>query len=705
MKKTNLPKKEKAAKTKNVTVSRKKSIRTTLFTGFLFPVLMLLILGIVSYLTASNTIKTKYEESSMNTVTAMGMYADTLTSGLASRALEQLSDPDLKQYYEVYYDNTAENWFDYYLNAKNQLLHIFNSTSYLENYYVIPEAGSVMSSPRTEWGPNTYTDFMASDIGQSFASNIAKKNGWFGYHASIDAANGSNGEEYAFTYVQKFLTANVYLLFDWSMDSVETMLEEIDFGENSISALISSDGREVARRRTVDAEGNDSLEAPAETIFLDTDFYQESLASKEAYSDYVRWNGDTYLYIYSPIGKTGISLCSLVPQKNIVAEVSAIRNLTVLIVVIAAAIAIVLGNHLAGGIGKTVKDFSHSLKKISEGDLTQEVQINRKDEFGALGQVLNDTIKNIRELMTDMKQFGGNVNQMADEISAQTDTFNESIQNISIGIDDVAQGLQAQAEETEKSNERMQEFAGRLNGIHSETAQMSGAISAATEVIHKGQIIIHELNTKAHTTADITNILVENVSGVREHSMQIEGVIDTINSIAEQTNLLSLNASIEAARAGENGRGFAVVAEEIRKLAEQSAAAAGEVQQRLNKMSVMTEKTTQSAEETKNIVADQGVALAETITVFGVIEEKVRELVGGLQTIVDGMAQINTDKDELQSSVMNISMAAETAAASIEEVTATLDEQIEGIAKLAENMGRMEKETFVLEESMNQFKI
>jgi len=294
---------------------------------------------------------------------------------------------------------------------------------------------------------------------------------------------------------------------------------------------------------------------------------------------------------------------------------------------------------------------------------------------------------------------------MADGVSAQTDSFNESIRNISIGIEDVAQGLQAQAEETDKSNSRMQQFAGRLNNIHAETAQMSGVITGATEVIHKGQVIIQELNEKARTTAEITGILVENVNGVREHSSEIEGIIDTINNIADQTNLLSLNASIEAARAGENGRGFAVVAEEIRKLAEQSAKAAGEVQHRLDAMAVMTGKTTQSAKETQNIIAVQGVALNETIAVFGVIEEKVSELINGLQTIVDGMSQINADKEELQASVMNISMAAETAAAAIEEVTASLDEQIDGIAKLAENMDSMKKETSVLEESMNQFKI
>lgn len=244
----------------------------------------------------------------------------------------------------------------------------------------------------------------------------------------------------------------------------------------------------------------------------------------------------------------------------------------------------------------------------------------------------------------------------------------------------------------------MKQFGGNVT-------QMSGAIINTTEVVHKGQVIIRELSEKARTTAEITDILVENVSGVRDHSTEIEGIIDTINNIADQTNLLSLNASIEAARAGENGRGFAVVAEEIRKLADQSAKAAGEVQQRLNAMSVMTERTTQSAEETQTIVAAQGAALTETITVFGVIEEKVSELVNGLQTIVDGMTQINTDKDELQASVMNISMAAETAASSIEEVTASLDEQVGGISRLAENTISMKKETSVLEESMNHFRI
>lgn len=684
---------------------KKKSIRTTLFAGFVFPVLMIVVLGVVSYATASQTIMKKYEDSALNTVTAMSMYGETLTTSIASKALEQVNNADMKEYYENYYSNTDVQWIEYYGDAKSMLLQMYNSTSYVSNYYVVPENGLAMSSLKTDLDEGAYSRFMNSDIGKSFAEKKSLKNGWFGYHTLLDAENNSGNQEYAFAYVQKFLSTNVFLVLEWSLESAEEMLEQIDFGKESITALVSADGKEIARIRTAGSEGSDTLETLEEDVFLAADFYEKSVELQEATSDYVTWNGESYLYVYAPLGNSGIGLCGLIPQKNIVAEVSTIRNLTVFIVILASVMAILVGNYLASGISKTVNLICTSLGKIAKGDLTQKVDVKRKDEFGELGHVLNDTIENIRMLMMDMKRFGRNVNRMADDISERTEAFNESIQNISVGVGEFANGLQVQVEETDKSNDKMREFAERLNDIHVETVQMSGSIHEATEAIHQGQIIIKELNGKAQTTASITDVLVENVSGVQKQSIEIEGIIDTINSIAEQTNLLSLNASIEAARAGEHGRGFAVVAEEIRKLAEQSAGAASEVQQRLSSMAVMAEKTTRSAEETQSIVASQGASLNQTIAVFGVIEERVEELVNGLQVIVGGMGQINTDKDEIQMSVKKISTETENAAASTQEVTATLDEQVGVIAKIAENMEYLKKEIGVLEKSIDSFKI
>lgn len=698
------PEAKKALKADSKKKGKKMSIRVTLNIGFLLPVAMMIVLGVVSYSVASDTIMKKYENSSLDTISAMSLYGENLTDGISSRALEQVAKSEVRTYYEEYGDNTDPAWIDYFTNAKSAL-HQLGSTEYISNYYMISETGTPICSDGTKYGAELYKKFLSSDIGTYFKENKNQKNGWFGYHSAIDEKNGSDGSDYAFTFAQKFISSDNYLLIDWKMESVEEILAKINFGENCIGALVSDDGREIVRMGMVDENGNEVLAEVVEEVFTNADFYTAAEEKGELESSYVTWKGATYLFLYAPLGETGINICGLIPQKNIIQEVSTIRNLTVIIVIIAAIIAILLGSFIAGGIGKTVRIISKGLKQVAEGDLTQQFRVKRKDELGELGDVLNNTIGKIRILMEEMKRFGGNVNQMADDVSEQTEAFKESINNISIGVGEVANGMQVQVGETNTGNEKMQGFAQQLDYIYTETAQMSTAIEGANAAIHQGQVIINDLSNKAQTTADITNVLAGDVSGVQKHSIEIEGIIDTINSIAEQTNLLSLNASIEAARAGEQGRGFAVVAEEIRKLADQSAAAAGEVQQILNQMSVITEKTTRSAQETQSIVAEQGISLNQTVEVFGVIEERVKELVNGLQIVVNGMGQINTDKDVLQNSIVNISMEAETAAASVQEITSTLDEQVGVLAKLADNVEYLKKETGVLDDSINQFKI
>lgn len=684
---------------------KKHSIRTTLILGFLVPVLMLILLGVISYTTASSTIMDKYEESSLNTISAMSMYGETIADSMASRALEQVNGTEIKEYYSKYFNNTDDKWIELYGSAKSKMLQMYNSTDFMSAYYIIPKAGLQLNSINGELEQGIYDDFMASAIGMDFTEDKAKKNGWYGYHTAIDESLGNDGSDYAFTYVQKLIGSDTYLILDWDIDSVEEMLAKINFGNGSVCALVSDDGREVARIRKTGEEGADSLEPVGETVFLDKEFYQISNANGEEFSSYVSWNDEKYLYVYSALGNSGIHLCGLIPQENIVAEVENIRNLTIIIVIGAIVIAMLIGNYIAAGISKGVGDICEGLEKVAKGDLTQRFFIKRKDEIGLLAKELNDTVESVRDIMADMKRFGGNVNRKTDEISARTDDLNDSLQYISAGVGGVANGLTIQAAETDKSSEKMNRFAERLESIHEETTLMSGAIDEAEEAIAQGQVIIGDLNAKAQTTAEITNTLVENVNGVQQHSTEIEGIIDTINGIAEQTNLLSLNATIEAARAGENGRGFAVVAEEIRKLADQSASAANEVQNRLGKMAVMAEKTTRSAAETRDIIASQGTSLKQTTAVFDAIEEKVKELVNGLQVIVVGMSAINTDKDEVQDSVLSISQETKTAAASTEEVTSSLDTQAGVVEKLAADMEFLRSETVILDKSINRFKI
>lgn len=419
----------------------------------------------------------------------------------------------------------------------------------------------------------------------------------------------------------------------------------------------------------------------------------------------VVWEGKSYLYLYAPLSKSGIMLCALIPRTNIIAEVESIRNLTLGIVILAVLIALATCTLISGGISKAVRIINGFLEKVAEGDMRQKVLIARKDEFGALGAALNNTVENIRVLIRDMKIFGGNANVMAQETTRKAECLNEAVQEILLRVEEVMKSLQSQAEETDKSSGRVQVFTGRLNDIYNETTQMSNAIQNVSEAVHKGQVIVDELDHSSGNAVQITKLLAENAYGVHEYSVEIEGIIDTINDIAEQTNLLSLNASIEAAKAGEQGRGFAVVAEEIRKLADMSAEAANKVQQILSKMFSMTEKTTCFAKETEDIVAKQRVSLNETVVVYGVIEEKVENLVDGLQVVVDGMGEINMDKDEIQNSVENISKQAEMAAASTEGVTSALNEQADVMTELAKNMEYLREKIVTLEQSMDHFVI
>src|SRR5204862_3504862 len=139
-------------------------------------------------------------------------------------------------------------------------------------------------------------------------------------------------------------------------------------------------------------------------------------------------------------------------------------------------------------------------------------------------------------------------------------------------------------------------------------------------------------------------------------SQRIGGIVDTITAIAEQTNLLALNAAIEAARAGEQGRGFAVVAEEVRKLAEESQAAAKSIAQLVNEIRTETERTVtivetgaERGELGANTVAEARDAFSRIAASVEVVSERVSEVSVAVEQIADGSAHVTNDIVEVAS--------------------------------------------------------
>ena len=684
---------------KKGTERSKHSIMQTLLLGFLIPVLMMVVLGTVSYNMASSGILSKYKESAMSTVTAVGNYCNLVCDSISSKAVELITNTDVGDYYDKYYKTQNAKGIDSFRNAKNMVNNTKSTSKYMFSCTVIPENGTYLSTLTGNMSANIYEDYGKTAEGQFFAENQSQKNKWFGYHTYLDENMNSSPDKYALTYFQEMMQSNSVLVMDISMETAMDMLDQMDFGNNSIRALVSGDGREVI---SIQGRENEPVE---ETYFTGNSFFEETKTAETTGSMDVKLNGKKYVYIYTPVGKTGAMICVLIPRSNLLGQVGTIKYITVIMVILAAGAALAIGMMISMGISKTVKNMTGGLSKVAEGDLRTDFSTNRKDEFKVLTSSLNAMLSSMRVLMQDMKQFGAKVSELSVDVSDKTEAVSSSMDDISRAMDEVAKGVQNQAEDTESSNERMLTLSENINDVTGQTSGMGTAADKAIDAVEKGKVIVQDLSDKSDTTVSLTKVLVKDIDEVQKSSEEIKNFVDVINSIAGQTNLLSLNASIEAARAGEAGKGFAVVAEEIRKLADQSKESGNKIREIVEMIGSTTDKTTASAKEAENMVNEQAKALAQTVEVFSMIQKCVEELVEGIRTITLCLGKTVEEKEAVQNSIQNISAVSEQVAASTQEVTATLGEQAHVVQNLKKEVEKLEEDAQKLSASIELFKI
>ncbi len=686
-------------------IMKSQKIQTVLVGAFLVPVIFIIILGVVSYQKASKTIIEQCKDSSISAISAESMYFNLLCETVSAKATEIVMDSDTSSYYELYYDNGSSKALDLFRNLRQNLIHMSASVSYISDYNIVAEKGTQVTSMGRTLPADAYTKLIESEDGVYLTSGTIR-NKWMGRHSYLDEVQNQDASGYGLVFYQRFLRANALLLMDIDMETIQNALDSMSFGENSYKAIVTPDGREITVQEVVAEDGQSVVQQSVEEmVFNGTDFYQQSLEAEEAGSVEVRSNGKKYLYVYAPVGKTGIMICGLIPYENIMEEAQAIRNMTVVLVILAALAAMLVGSVIAISISKTLKGTVRSLDKVAEGDLTIQFATKRKDEFRLLNDSLNHMLTGVRGIMSDVHGFGKEVNDLSGGVAQTADTINTSMKDISNAVDEVSRGVVSQAEETENCNRKMSEFSEQIVTVCDQAENMGGVADKAIDAVNRGKVIIEDLNKQSETTVRLTKELGQDIINVKTQSDEIEKIINVINEIAEQTNLLSLNASIEAARAGENGRGFSVVADEIRKLADQSMQAGKQIKGIVANIRTTTKQTTDSAQKTEEYIYKQADSLEETITVFASINHCVDELVTGLQQMAASMKGIGEEKDEVEDSIRNISAVSEQAAAATEEVTATLSEQVHMIAKLTEKAEHLAARVHALEDAMSKFRI
>jgi methyl-accepting chemotaxis protein len=433
-------------------------------------------------------------------------------------------------------------------------------------------------------------------------------------------------------------------------------------------------------------------------------YWARAKMQKDGFEKYT-YNKEEKYAVYTTNDRTGWKLMGSLPLDELTSKTKVIKtaNLTILFVV--GIIGIVIAILVSRSIVSKIIILMNAFKKASDGDLRTEVKINSKDEFGELGDNFNIMMKNISELIFNVKSSSEIITKTSSDVNRMAGETNTALNEVASTIDQVAQGASETAQDIQVSVEAVNSLASKIDTIDSLTKEMITISDKSNSLSQEGLRIMNVLTDKTEKNIKSSNSVAVVVSDMKAETSRISVITDTINQISAQTNLLALNAAIEAARAGEAGRGFSVVADEIRKLAEQSTSATKQIQELILGIKNKTESAVQSIEVSNSIVEEQSETVTETRDIFNKILEAIDELIEEINLIQSATIETGKAKEELVGRVQNISAVSEEASASAEEVSATTEEVTASMNEFTNSAAGLKELSESLEEQINKFKI
>ena len=770
----------------NVKVLPQFCIQTKLIGCYLIPVMLIVILGIVSYSRSSRALNDNYEsavsqtmnmaneyftfalsniESDMNTVLSDSELSTYYSGEYSTNDAQQKTRDDLKKkydalqekinsltpgttaYYKTYYDYaTIKDEFEeadqVLTDANDGKTNVYNSfnqsisnkvaaNQFIGNIYIVKGGYNTFSSQSKlrgqedktkedieakrdihSKGEEIYSAFLDTDLGQKVSMD-ATSYYWVGSGSmpDLDKLLLVEPSSYILRVAHDVSsTTDAVMIVDIKKDAILDILTNFNLGEGSYVGIITPDNQEMVvegKDITKEEEGKSKSQNSIvkETIYKDQDFYKDALKSeKNSGKDYVRFDGKTYLFTFEKIGRSGIMLCSMVPQSVIVAQANSIRVLTFVMVVISCIIAMIVGTLISKGFSKSINLSIKELAKVSKGDLTVEFRTNRRDEFALLYGSCNDMLANIRGLIMEVESVYDALSVSLNKVNTSSTTFSETTKDIQTSVHEIETGVGEQTESATDCLNEMDSLFTKINVVNDNTNEI-GSIAASTQVaINSGLTSMDNLNAKTKSTTDITDSVIQTIKELSVHSKNIGQIVNSINDIAEETNLLSLNASIEAARAGVAGKGFSVVATQIRKLADQCLASAGKISNIVTEITEATKEAVNTAQTAEEIVDEQVEAVAATAHSFQTLKQRIEKLSEYLESIQSSSKDMEASGSSTLNSMENISAILEETLASVTSVANVTDKQSEALTSLDDASSQLMIRAERLGDAISKFK-
>jgi methyl-accepting chemotaxis protein len=295
-------------------------------------------------------------------------------------------------------------------------------------------------------------------------------------------------------------------------------------------------------------------------------------------------------------------------------------------------------------------------RKIAQGDLSENILSERKDELGMLMHAMQGMTESLRDLLSRLSSGIEQLATAAEEMSAVTEQ--------------TSAGVSQQKMETEQVATAMNEMTATVQDVARNAESAAGSAQDADQQAQQGSQTVQQAIERIEGLAHSIELSAESIERLKHDSTNIGSVLDVIKSIAEQTNLLALNAAIEAARAGEAGRGFAVVADEVRALAKRTQESTREIEGLIATLQGGAEGAVTMMGKSCTQASDTVVAAKQAGQALEAINMAVSSIQQMNQQIATAAEQQSSVAEEINRSVLNIRDVADQSAAATEETSA-----------------------------------
>lgn len=461
--------------------------------------------------------------------------------------------------------------------------------------------------------------------------------------------------------------------------TISTYASDVKIGENGYGYLVDKDGLivghpdqdKVLKQNICNDNGSESLK----------DIANKMISGETQEGFYVSTNGVYKYVVFKPAYKWTVAITA--SYDEYMSSALAIKKNTISCVSISVIIAMICSYlYSTKCIINPIKYLQNLMKNAGEGDLTVKAELKLNDEIGELAKSFNGMIKSQKEIVNNVLSASKQLDEASEQMASSSEEISATTEEVSATVTNVAEDSKRQNDSILDISEVLVQLSSLVQLAQNRAQSTSSNAKDSKEAADLGRQKVEQTVRAMNSISVESNETSRVLQVVNDLSVQVGGIVNTINAVAEQTNLLALNAAIEAARAGENGKGFSVVAEEVRQLSEETNDKSKEITVLVSEMIKQTENAVKAMERA-NTEVENGVAVVnDTDKAFINIIKSIETIVQHVSEILDITSDEVASSDKVVSLINEVATITENNSANCENVSQAVQEEANAINNL-----------------------